>query len=160
MQSVICILPFQSETVHFYRFHISLYFVYYAFIPNITWADCLVDWFYNFLNCSCFPWSYSVILKLSRDQKSHSCYCTIWDILWPLSLTRLFKERQMFQVIKRLGMWYRGPKVGTLRFIKYHSVNCHWIDAFSSSYLSVFAISYSLWLRLPKVTRFKPWWLC
>ena len=43
-------------------------------------------------------------------------------------------------------MWYRGSKVGTLPFIKYYSVYCHQfhgIHAFSSSYSSVYVISYS-----------------
>ena len=55
----------------------------------------------------------------------------------------------LFRAIKRLGMWYRGSKVDTLSFIKYHSVYCqlyvinfHGIHAFSLSYSSVSVISY------------------
>ena len=43
-------------------------------------------------------------------------------------------------------MWYKLSKVGTLPFIKYYSVYCsqfHGIHPFSSSYSSVFVISYS-----------------
>ena len=78
-----------------------------------------------------------MILKLSRDQK------TLQPLLYELSH---LKGDKYFRAIKRLEMWYRWSKVGTLPFIKYYSVYCnqfHGIHAFSSSYSSVSVISYS-----------------
>ena len=122
-----CILPFQSEAVHFYRFHIGLYFVYYAFPPNITWADCLVDRFHNFLSCSCFP-SHTLWFWNSQGTKNLTAI-----IVRAESFCGFLKRDKYFRAIKRLGMCYRVSKVGTLPFINS-------IHAFSSSYSSVSAV--------------------
>ena len=134
--NVTCILPSQSEAVYSTDF-ILLVFVYYAFTPNITWAGYLLDRFYNFLNCSCFPPHPLWFWNSQGTKKPYNHYCTSWVLL---------KRDKYFRAIKRLGMWYRWSKVGTLPFKKYYSVYCHQfhgIHAFSSSYSSVSVISYS-----------------
>ena len=95
---------------------ILLVFVCYAFIPNITWADCLVDRFYNFLNCSCFP-RYTLWFWNSQGIKNHTTII--------VQVILLLKERYILLSNQRLGMWYKESMVSTHPFVKYHSVNCH-----------------------------------
>ena len=73
---------------------ILLVFVYYAFTPNITWADCLLDRFYNFLNCSCFP-PHTLWFWNSQGTKK-----TLQTLLYELSH---FKKRQILSSHQKTG---------------------------------------------------------
>ena len=91
--SVTCILPSQSEAVYFYRFHIiSLCLLCFHSKYNLSW---LLAWPILYLSqLQLLSFSYSLILKLSRDQK------TLQPLLYELGH---FKKRQILSSHQKTG---------------------------------------------------------